>query len=439
MNRIAIRRENKNHWEKRAPLVPDDIVDLVARDISITVQPSEHRTFPDAAYTTAGAALRENIDDADLIMGVKEVPAEYFDRPAAWFYFSHTIKGQPQNMPMLQALMDSGSTLFDYELITNEQGQRLVFFGRHAGYAGAIETLVALSRRWEARGLNSPFTRLQQPYRYTDLAEALSVLEEIGQQIQIDGLPQSIAPLRIAVMGYGNVSDGVRHILDALPTKWHEPEDYLNLGPDASRHQIHATVLREKDMVEPRDETASFDLQNFYDHPDGYRSAVHRYLRTSTAVIPTYYWDERYPRYIPNADLKRLAQADDLPLEVIGDITCDIQGSVEPTIRPASPGEPVYTFDPLTGEHHDGVGTEGVAIMAVDNLPCELSVDASHHFSAALAPFIPTLAQSDLLADSLEESGLPPVLQRACIVWRGRLTDSFENLQDPLNQYGKEA
>ncbi len=436
MNRIAIRRENKNHWEKRVPLVPDDVVKLVAEGIPIAVQPSMVRAFPGEAYSTAGATVRENIEKADLILGVKEVPPSYFQRPAAWMFFSHTIKGQPQNMPALRALMDSGSTLFDYELIANEEGQRLVFFGRHAGYAGAIETLVALSKRWQSQGHHHPFTRLRQPYEYTDLAEALTDLNEIGKKIENQGLPEGLPALRIVLMGAGNVSDGVRKVLDALPTRWHQPEDYLALSDDISSKVVHATILRERDMVAPRDEAHEFDLQDFYDHPEKYRPQVARFLAKTTAVITSYYWDDRYPRYITNADLKELSTADDFCLQVIGDITCDIDGSVEPTIHPTDPGDPIYTFDPRTGTHKDGLQPGGISIMAVDNLLCELSVDASHSFSSALAPFIPSLANADFSASTMAESGLPTILQRACIVWRGELTEAWQELKTPLDTYG---
>ncbi|MFU8807023.1 MAG: hypothetical protein ACNA8W_24660, partial [Bradymonadaceae bacterium] len=135
MNRIALRREDKNEWEKRAPLVPQDIAELVASGLEFTVQTSEVRAFDDARYAAGGAQLRDDVGDARVVLGVKEVALEHIDRAGAYMFFSHTMKGQPQNMPMLQKLIDVGASLFDYELITDDDGRRLVFFGRHAGYA----------------------------------------------------------------------------------------------------------------------------------------------------------------------------------------------------------------------------------------------------------------------------------------------------------------
>ncbi len=437
MNRIAIRREDKNHWERRVPLIPDAVVELVAADVPLAVQPSEVRAFPDEAYATAGATIREDIEKADLILGVKEVPPRYFQRPAAWMFFSHTIKGQADNMPMLQALLDSGSTLFDYELITDEDGRRLVFFGRHAGYAGMVETLVALSARWTARGLRHPFKSLRQPYMYSELATLVEALGEIGEEIDETGFEAAGGPPRIAVLGNGNVSSGVQAILNALPTQWHTPSEYLALGDDADPHRVHAAIFQEEDLVRRRD-GSTFDLKHFYDHPAEYEPTPLPLLTKSTAVVTTYYWDDRFPRYISNAALKEAAHTDGFRLEVIGDITCDIDGSVEPTVRPTDPGDPCYGFDPRTGEHTDEITDDVLSIMAVDNLPCELSVDASRHFSLALLPFIVSLSDADLEAPTLEESGLSATLRRACIAWRGDLTQAFVYLKEPLNAAGGE-
>lgn len=436
MNRIVIRREDKNRWERRVPFVPDDIVELVAAGHTIHIQRSPSRAFVDAAYEAAGAHMVDDTSQADLILGVREVEPDHFKAPTAWMFFSHTHKGQPRNMPMLQGLLDSRGTLIDYELIVDDAGQRLVFFGEHAGLAGAIEALVALGKRWQLEGITTPLARLEQPYRYTDLSEALAVLENIGAEIEEEGLPADLPPLRIAVLGYGNVGRGVRKILDALPTRWYEPQRYLNLDDDCDRHFVHATVLRERHMVEPIDDR-DFQLDDYYDHPENYRPVVNRYLAVSTIVATAYYWDHRYPRFITNRDLRQLAEAGDLQLEVIADINCDIDGSVEATTRSTDPGEPTFNYDPITGEYRDGLRADGIDIMAVDTLSAELSVDASRHFGQALRPFVPALMNADFEASSIAGSGLPDILQRACIAWRGELRPPFSDLETQLDKYGR--
>ena len=433
MNRIGLRRENKNEWERRTPLVPQDIVDLVAQGLEVVVQTSKVRAFKDVLYSSAGADVRDDLGEASVILGVKEVAIEFIDRPAAYVFFSHTMKGQLQNMPMLARLMEVGASLFDYELITDDDGRRLVFFGRHAGYAGALESLYALRKKHEIQDLPTPLSRIDQPFRYRDLDEALADVDKARQGILDEGYPEERGPVTIAVMGYGNVSEGVQQVLNRLGVKWVEPGDLEKCAKNGDLNTTYAALFKEEDMAEPKNEDHDFDLQEFYDYPERFRSRVEGYLPHLTMLVSAYYWEPRFPVYVPRASLRKLAARGELRLEVIGDITCDIDGSIEPTNRPSSPAAPVYTYDPYDDEWSEGVDPRGVSIMAVDNLPCELSVDASRHFSQALRPFVPALAALDLNAKSLSESGLPPVLERACILWRGELTERFQYLTDALD------
>src|SRR3970282_1693147 len=136
---IGIRREDKNKWERRVPLTPEHVRSIVAGGTAVCVQPSPIRVFPDDAYRAVGAEVSEELSGCSLVLGVKEMPASIFAAGRAYMFFSHTIKGQPHNMPMLRALLARGATLVDYERVTEASGRRLVFFGRHAGLAGAVE------------------------------------------------------------------------------------------------------------------------------------------------------------------------------------------------------------------------------------------------------------------------------------------------------------
>lgn len=433
-NRIAVRRENKNRWEKRVPLVPKDIEDLSAKGIEFIVEASDVRAFEDDRYAEAGAELRQDVGDAPVILGVKEVALEFIDRPGAYMFFSHTMKGQRQNMPMLQRILDASASLFDYELITDDEGKRLVFFGRHAGYAGALESLHALASKLEARGVSSPLSTLKQPHEYADLDEALVAVGEAGAAIKAHGFAPETGPVTIAVMGYGNVSKGAQHVLNHLGIEWVRPNELEGIASKGSSRAIYGAIFREEDMAQPLDSTRSFDLAEFYDHPERFESVVDRILPHLTMLLTTYYWEPRYPVYVSKASLGKLALEGAMKLEVIGDITCDIGGSIEPTYRPTTPDKPCFTYAPLEDAFSEDVQAEGVAIMAVDNLPCELSVDASRHFSESLKPFIPALASMNLDAARLEESGLPPELMRACVVWRGELTERFRYLNEALEE-----
>ena len=150
--RLGIRREDKNEWERRAPLAPDAVSRLVAQGVEVLVEPSPRRIFTDLEYARAGARIAPDLSACTLVLGVKEIPPARFRPGGAYCFFSHTIKGQPYNMGMLARLRELGCTLLDYELVKDDQGRRLIFFGRHAGLAGMLDSLWALGRRLAEEG-----------------------------------------------------------------------------------------------------------------------------------------------------------------------------------------------------------------------------------------------------------------------------------------------
>jgi alanine dehydrogenase len=144
------------------------------------------------------------------------------------------------------------------------------------------------------------------------------------------------------------------------------------------------------------------------------------------------YWESRYPRLVTRAQLGELFGRSEPPrLRVIGDVSCDIEGSIECTVRATEPGDPVYVYNPQTGEIHMGVAGHGPVVLAVDFLPCELPVDASTYFSHSLRPFLPVLARADF-SGPLSQTGLPPELLGATIVYKGKLTEPYRYLESKV-------
>jgi alanine dehydrogenase len=425
---IGIRREDKSQWEARAPLVPEDIQRLRgASGVEFRVQSSPTRALPDAAYRQAGAKIVDDLADCPVIMGVKEIPPGRLERGKTYVYFSHTIKGQPANMPALKRLLGLGCTLIDYERIVDEQGRRLVFFGRYAGLAGMIDTLWALGQRLEWEGSANPFTRVRPAHRYADLEAAHRELVKVAGAIRREGLPEAIRPLICGFAGYGHVSGGAQHVYDLLPMEEVAPGELASVP--AKPHTCYKVVFREEDMVAPVDPGRPFELQEYYRHPERYRAAFFPHVQYLTILVNCIYWEAKYPRMVTREQFQELYRSGQRPrLRVIGDVTCDIDGSLACTTRATDPERPVYVYDPVTGATSEGVAGSGPVVLAVDFLPCELPVDASHHFSRALSPFIPALASADY-SRPLAESGLPAVLQRATIVWRGELTEPYRYLE----------
>lgn len=413
---IGIRAEDKNRWERRAPLTPDHIAELVrTHRIRVRVQPSSRRAFSDLDYERAGAELALDLDPCGVILGVKEVPIEKLLRRKTYLFFSHTTKGQAYNMPMLRRLLELECTLIDYEPIVDRRGRRIIFFGRHAGYAGMIDSLWALGQRLAWEGFATPFHDVRLAHQYSSLDEAMRHVATIGDQIRRIGLPVGLRPVVFAFAGSGNVSQGAQEVFDRLPFSDIAAEDLLQLTEDRDRPRnlVYKTVLN-------REQRADLD----------------RLLPHITVFINGIYWEPGQPRLITIEQLRALWRDDPQPkLRVIGDITCDINGSIEATLETTQPGDPIYVYDVTSGAIRYGNAGPGPVIMAVDNLPCELPVEASQHFGDSLVRFVPAMARCDWSA-SFDDLDLPDELRRAIIVHRGELTPRYRYLEEPVRAAG---
>jgi alanine dehydrogenase len=429
---IGIRREDKNFWERRVPLTPDQVESLIrGHDIEVCVQPSEQRIFSDDAYRRTGAVVEEDISRCRTVLAIKEIPLHFYQEQQTYLFFSHTIKGQPHNMPLLKRMMAKGCQLIDYERIVDDQGRRLVLFGRHAGLAGMIETLVTFGQRLAAEGIETAFTQLRQPYRYAHLEEAKSHLRELGKSIAARGLPEAIVPCVIGILGYGNVARGVQEILGCLPVEEVEPRRLARLP--RSNRLLYTVVFREEDTVEPIDPSAPFSLPDYFRNPERYRAIFSRHLPYLTVVVNAVYWEKRFPRLVMREEIENLYRQQKTPtLRVIGDITCDVEGAIEITRKATTPGEPCFTYDATADRMVDGVrALPGPVVMAVDNLPCEFSAESSRDFGLALLPFLPAIARADF-AHPFETIELPEPIRKATVLHQGRLTPTYRYLEQYL-------
>jgi saccharopine dehydrogenase (NAD+, L-lysine forming) len=429
--KFGIRSEDKSQWERRVPLVPADLKDLREAGIPAVVQASPRRAFADAEFASAGVPVQDDLSDCEVIIGIKEIPPAKLEAGKIYLFFPHVIKGQPANMPMLRRLMELKATLIDYERIVDEQNRRLIFFGRHAGLAGMINTLWALGKRLEVEGTPSPFSRLKQARSYTDLSGAREDLQRIAAHIQKDGVPEALHPLVVGVTGYGNVSRGAQEILDLLPLETVAPADLGTVAHDRgrSRRSVYRVAFAEGDLAEPIDAGAAFDLEDYYRRGrTGYRGVFERHIEHLSILVNGIYWDPRYPRLLTLEQCRRIWAAGRRPkLKVIGDISCDVSGSIECTVKATEPGNPVYVYDPATGQAADGFEGHGPVVMAVDILPAEIPRDASADFSRVLKGFLPEIERADF-SKGFEALALPAELKRAVIVYRGELTPDYAHL-----------
>ncbi|MCB2203728.1 hypothetical protein KQI65_03200 [bacterium] len=434
-NTIGIRRETKDPTQQRVPLSPDQVRSLVNdHGLRVLVERMPQRIFPDEEYAAAGAELSDDFRDANIVFGVKEIDTEYMLDDMAYMFFSHTIKAQSYNMDMLRNMLQRNMTLFDYELIKDAEGRRLVFFGNFAGYAGMIDSMWAMGKRLEHEGIASPFAGVRYATEYGLLSDAERAFREMGERIRTEGLPEELTPFICGFTGYGNVSRGAQHLYDLLPVETIAAKDLAAFYRQGtfSRNVVYKVEFREEDMFAPVVDDAPFELQEFYDMPERYRSIFEQYLPYLSMMINGIYWEPRYPRLVTIEAAKTLWSGTQKPrLRVIGDITCDIDGSVQLTVKETNALNPVFVYEPKSGQVRDGHQGDGPVILAVDKLPTELPREASTAFGAALLPHVPVLAAADLTVP-FEALQLPPALKNAIIAHRGRLTPEFTYLQEYL-------
>jgi saccharopine dehydrogenase (NAD+, L-lysine forming) len=427
---IGIRRENKNEWEKRTPLIPEDIKTLIEKyGLRAIVQPSKIRAFSDTEYSISGAELDEDLNHADLIFGVKEVPTDLVLEHKTYVYFAHVIKGQPHNMAMLKTLMDKKCNLIDYERIVDENNKRLIFFGKYAGKAGIIETLHAFGEKLKLNGISTPLERIKQPYQYNSIEEAQSEIKKIGEEIKSNGFPDSISPVVFGFTGYGNVSQGAQDIFDMLPIITVQPEELFKNYDKLKTERNHFIKIVFKEEHTVRRKTGKFDLKEYFTDPEKYESNFDQYIPYLDVLVNCILWTNKNPRLITKYYLRNNS---DIKLKVIGDISCDILGGIQITNDVTDPANPCYTYFPKLDRYEEGTKRDGITVMAIDNLPCEFPKEASEEFSHVLKNFVFEIYHADF-DKSFEELELAYPIKKALIVHKGKLTKEYLY----INQYLK--
>lgn len=431
---VGIRREDINRWERRAPLVPSHVRELQKNyPLQFYVQPSEIRVFPDSEYLAAGAIVQEDLCPSRAVIAIKEIPLSMFERGKVYVFFSHTIKGQAHNMPMLKRIIELGCTLIDYEKITDDQGRRLLFFGNFAGHAGLVDSLWSYGQRLKTLGVETPFLKIKQAVHYANLTHIREEIKTVGRQIMEEGLPAEITPFICGFFGYGHVSQGAQEIYDLLPAVEIKPSELAETVEKGyySPHRVYKVVFKEEDMVRPKG-NHQFELQDYYQNPEKYYPVTEEYLPYLNILINGIFWTPRYPRFVTREFLKKLFGTQERPrLQVVGDISCDVNGSLECTVKATDSENPVYVYDPFTGETADGFSGRGPVVMAVYNLPAELPIESSTYFSQGLKKYVPSIARADYSVP-FDRLGLEPELKRAVIVYNGELTPDFRYLENYL-------
>jgi alpha-aminoadipic semialdehyde synthase len=419
--------------ERRVAITPKLAKKLIQEQgLEILVEKSEKRIFKREEFEAAGAKMVTDLSPAPVIFGVKEMPNDFFEEGKTYMFFSHVIKGQSYNMPMLKKMIEKKVTLIEYEKVVDEMGRRLIFFGRFAGLAGMINSLWSLGQRLKVQGTETPFTKIRQSHTYNSLEEARQVISEVGQEIINNGLPSELTPLTIGFTGYGNVSNGAQEIAALLPIKEVSPAELLKLSKKKlPRNVLYKIVFKESDISKHKGVNIEFDLDDYYAHPENYENNFEQYVPHLSILMNCMYWDDRYPRIITKDYLEKLFSQGTPKLTVIGDITCDANGSIECLHKGTEIQDPVFVYDPFKRKPTMGFKGTGLLMMAVDILPSELPRESSIGFSNALFRYIKAIATADYKQD-FDKLDLPAPIKKATILHKGELTPDFQYISKYL-------
>ncbi len=399
MLKLGIIREGKIPADNRVVLTPLQCKLLIAKhpNIHIKIFPSEDRCYSDSEYAASGIELSADMNDRDILMGIKEVPIDLLIPNKTYFFFSHTIKFQQHNQKLLKAVLDKNIALIDYEVLTNSDGERIIAFGKYAGVVGAYNGLLGYSK------ISNAF-QLPRLHTLHDYKEALTYVDKI-----------ILPPLRIVLTGTGRVAFGAAKVLDDFKIIKVSPSDFLAQTYD---HAVY-TQLAAEDYVEKIDQ-GIFNKTEFYKCPELYQSKFHSYLSKTDLLINGIFYDNKSPAFFTLEDM----QKEDFGIKVIADITCDMMphSSIPSTIRATTIDDAFYYFDAFENrETNDAEGN--VLMMTIDNLPNELPRDSSEFFGRQ---FI-----ENVMPHLIEEHYLDEATIASAVMTRnGTLTSKFSYLHD---------
>ena len=394
--KFGIIKERKNPPDRRVVFSPDELakVKQLYHGATVKVESSDIRVFTDSQYHNMGIEVTNDVSDCDVLFGVKEVPIDNLIPNKAYFFFSHTIKKQPYNRKLLQAILEKNIELYDHETIVDAHNRRLIGFGRYAGIVGAYNAFRAFGIKFEL---------FKMPK-----AETLSGKDALIMHLKRLILP----PLKIVVTGTGKVGNGAKEILDAMKIKEVSVENYLTKN-------YTQPVYTQIDVLDynKRKDGQVLDFTDFHQNPTEYISDFERFTKVSDIYIAGHFYANDAPAILT----REMLQANDCNIKVVADVSCDVNGPIACTLRASTIAEPLYGYLPSENKEVDVFHPAAIVVMAVDNLPCELPKDASEGFGEMFSEYVlPAFFNGD-------KDG---ILHRAKMTENGKLTERFSYLQD---------
>ena len=393
--KIGIIKEYKNPPDKRVVFSPEKCVEVVKKypEVKFLIERSDIRCFSDDEYESIGLEIVDDLSECDILIGVKEVPIEKLIVNKKYFFFSHTIKKQPYNKKLLQEILKKNIELYDHETIVDKSNNRLIGFGYYAGVIGAYNG-------FRAYGLKKKLFKIPKAIELKDRVEFNQTLKQI-----------KIPNIKILLSGKGRVGSGTKEVLDFLKIKQVSPNDFVDKEFDEAVYtNIDVLDYNYSNSIEN-------SISNFYNFPEKFESTFSKFSSVADIYFAGHYHNPKAPKLITVNDMKKSS----FNIDVVADISCDIDGPIACTIRPSTIDDPIYGFHKSNLIECDFLDPDAIAVMAVDNLPCELPRDSSEMFGEMFLKYvIPSFFNDDI----------DDILKNSQMTLNGKLTHRFKYLSD---------
>jgi alanine dehydrogenase len=395
--KLGVIKEGKSPPDRRVVLCPNQLKRAltVYNQLDAVVEPSDIRIFTDQQYIEQGLKITNDIDDCDILLGVKEVPIDALIPNKTYIFFSHTIKKQEHNRKLLQACLKKNITLMDHETFVDKNNVRLIGFGRYAGIVGAYNTFRAFGLKYELFNLAK--------------AETLLHKEDLIYRLKKQYFP----PIKIVLTGHGKVANGAIEILKGMKVKQVSIEHFLK-----QKYDCPVFTQIGVEYYYRRIDGKEGSKADFYENPEQYESNFERFAQTADIFIAGHFFKKGSPKILT----KEMLSAPKNQIKVVGDISCDVDhGPIDCTLRASTIAEPLYGYHPGKNEEVEFDHPAAITVMAIDNLPCELPKDASEGFGEIFV---------EKILPAFFDGDKDYILERATITKDGKLTDRYSYLQD---------
>jgi saccharopine dehydrogenase (NAD+, L-lysine-forming) len=394
--KIGVLREGKVPHDKRVAFTPEQclLIEQHFKDTQVIVQPSDWRSYTNEEYLSKGVKMQEDLSDCDVLMGIKEVPKQDLIPNKKYLFFSHTIKKQPHNRELLKTILKNNIQLIDYECLTDADLHRIIGFGHYAGLIGTYNGILGYGKKYK-------LFDLKPAHLCHDKKELKEELKKIH-----------LTNIKIIVTGNGRVANGAIELLGIMGIRRITPYEFTHYSfREPTYVQLHSNNYNE------RIDGSAWNTDDFYKHPEKFRSTFGKYTKHCDLLIHCSFWDP----YAPVLFTKEEMRLPEFRVSVIADVTCDMNGSIPSTTRVSTIQDKFYGYNPITETIGEPFSNDTIAVMAIDNLPAELPRNASEDFGKELI---------EKVLPALLVEGKEGLIDRGSITKKGTLMPRFSYLND---------